>query len=59
MLEAWNGVEIVDTTARLCAMNLYLHGIGGENSPVRVAAIVVPDKRRRGRGHPPEASARR
>src|SRR5438270_934670 len=27
-LEALSGVEIVDATARLCAMNLYLHGIG-------------------------------
>ncbi len=25
------GVEIVDNTARLCAMNLLLHGIGGED----------------------------
>src|SRR6516225_6592218 len=28
--EALKGVEIVDDTARLCAMNLYLHGIGGD-----------------------------
>ena len=27
--EALRGVEIVDNTARLCAMNLHLHGIGG------------------------------
>ena len=27
-----HGVEIVDSTARLCAMNLLLHGIGGEDS---------------------------
>jgi len=26
---AFHGVEIVDNTARLCAMNLFLHGIGG------------------------------
>jgi type I restriction enzyme M protein len=26
---AFRGTEIVDNTARLCAMNLYLHGIGG------------------------------
>jgi type I restriction enzyme M protein len=30
------GVDIVDAVARLCAMNLYLHGIGGEESPVAV-----------------------
>ena len=28
--EALRGWEIVDSTARLCAMNLYLHGIGGD-----------------------------
>jgi type I restriction enzyme M protein len=27
--EAFHGVELVDNTARLCAMNLFLHGIGG------------------------------
>jgi type I restriction enzyme M protein len=26
---AFRGIEIVDNTARLCAMNLFLHGIGG------------------------------
>jgi len=33
-----HGWEIVDNTARLCVMNLYLHGIGHENedSPIRV-----------------------
>ena len=35
--EALKGIEIVDNTARLCAMNLYLHGIGGDACPVRVA----------------------
>ncbi|MGH9376875.1 MAG: N-6 DNA methylase [Terriglobia bacterium] len=34
--DALKGVEIVDNTARLCAMNLYLHGIGGDNCPVKV-----------------------
>ena len=28
--DALRGWEIVDSTARLCAMNLYLHGIGGD-----------------------------
>ena len=32
--EALKGFDIVDGVARLCAMNLYLHGIGGERSPV-------------------------
>ena len=36
--DALHGWEIVDNTARLCVMNLFLHGIGGdEESPVRVA----------------------
>jgi type I restriction enzyme M protein len=34
---ALRGWEIVDATARLCVMNLYLHGIGGEQSPITVA----------------------
>jgi type I restriction enzyme M protein len=35
-LDALRGVEIVDAAARLCARNLFLHGIGGEESPIRV-----------------------
>lgn len=37
--EALHGWEIVDNTARLCVMNLYLHGIGanGGGSPIHVA----------------------
>ena len=36
--KALHGWEIVDNTARLCVMNLYLHGIGGDGgtSPIRV-----------------------
>lgn len=30
------GVELVDSVARLCLMNLVLHGIGGEETPVLV-----------------------
>jgi type I restriction enzyme M protein len=33
---ALHGWEIVDNTARLCAMNLLLHGIGEEQCPIRV-----------------------
>ena len=35
---ALHGYEIVDNTARLCVMNLYLHGIGhnSERSPIHV-----------------------
>jgi type I restriction enzyme M protein len=34
--DALHGVEIVDAAARLCAMNLFLYGIGGDASPIRV-----------------------
>ena len=32
--ESFTGVDIVDEVVRLCAMNLYLHGIGNGGSPV-------------------------
>jgi type I restriction enzyme M protein len=32
---ALSGFDIVDGVTRLCAMNLYLHGIGGDESPVK------------------------
>lgn len=43
--EALRGWEIVDATARLCAMNLLLHGIGGEDaeSPIRVEDALKSD----------------
>ena len=34
--DAFKGWEIVDNTARLSVMNLYLHGIDGEESPIVV-----------------------
>jgi len=30
----FEGVDIVDEVVRLCAMNLYLHGVGNDSSPV-------------------------
>ncbi len=33
-LEALRGWEIADTPARLCTMNLLLHGIGGDETPI-------------------------
>lgn len=40
-LDALHGWEIVDNTARLCVMNLFLHGIGNDEeankSPIRVS----------------------
>ena len=32
---ALTGNELVDSVARLCVMNLYLHGIGGDNCPIQ------------------------
>jgi type I restriction enzyme M protein len=42
---ALHGWEIVDNTARLCVMNLYLHGIGanGGGSPIYVADSLAAD----------------
>ena len=34
--EALHGWEIVDSAARLCVMNLYLHGIGGDDTNIVV-----------------------
>lgn len=31
------GTDIVDAVVRLCVMNLYLHGIGGDESPIQSA----------------------
>ena len=33
-LETFAGTDIVDNVVRLCVMNLYLHGIEGEKSPI-------------------------
>jgi type I restriction enzyme M protein len=41
--EALHGVDIVDTVARLCVMNLLLHGIGAEDAE---SPIVVDDSLR-------------
>ncbi len=44
--KALHGWEIVDGTARLCVMNLYLHGIGAMgngDSPIRVADSLAAD----------------
>ena len=32
--KAFRGNDIVDSVVRLCAMNLYLHGIGGDECPI-------------------------
>ncbi|MBI1825134.1 MAG: SAM-dependent DNA methyltransferase [Planctomycetes bacterium] len=41
--EALRGWEIVDNTARLCVMNLYLHGIDPEESPITVGDSLKAD----------------
>ena len=41
---AFTGVELVQATARVCAMNLLLHGIGSETSvPVQVTDALASD----------------
>ena len=39
----FRGKDIVDNVARLCVMNLYLHGIGGEESPIEVGDALISD----------------
>lgn len=41
--DTFKGWEIVDSAARLCVMNLYLHGIGGDESPVVVGDSLISD----------------
>jgi type I restriction enzyme M protein len=43
--DALHGWEIVDNTARLCVMNLYLHGVGanGGASPIHVSDSLASD----------------
>lgn len=41
--KTFKGWEIVDGAARLCVMNLYLHGIGGDESPVVVQDSLIAD----------------
>jgi len=41
--KTFKGKDIVDGVARLCVMNLFLHGIGGEESPVEVGDSLISD----------------
>jgi len=41
--KTFQGWEIVDSAARLCVMNLNLHGIGGEESPIVVGDSLAAD----------------
>lgn len=40
---AFTGIDIVDEVVRLCAMNLYLHGIGNGGSPVHQGDALAND----------------
>lgn len=40
----FKGKDIVDNVVRLCVMNLYLHGIGGDESPIDVGDTLISDK---------------
>jgi type I restriction enzyme M protein len=40
-LRTLRGKDVVDGVVRLCAMNLYLHGIGGEESPIEVGDSLI------------------
>ncbi|WP_413616086.1 type I restriction-modification system subunit M [Halomonas cupida] len=44
---ALHGVDIVDEVVRLCAMNLYLHGIGNGGSPVEQGDALAGDRGKR------------
>ena len=42
-LSTFKGKDIVDNVARLCVMNLYLHGIGSDESPIDVGDALTAD----------------
>lgn len=44
---SFTGVDIVDEVVRLCAMNLYLHGVGNGGSPVYQGDALAADNGRR------------
>ena len=39
----FHGVDLVDNVVRLCVMNLHLHGIGGDESPVEARDSLISD----------------
>ena len=41
--DTFSGKDIVDQVARICVMNLYLHGIGGDKSPIEVGDSLISD----------------
>ena len=45
--DTFTGTDIVDSVVRLCVMNLYLHGIGGDESPIEVGDSLISDPGKR------------
>ena len=45
--ETFHGTDIVDSVVRLCVMNLHLHGIGGDESPVVTGDSLISDAGKR------------
>ena len=45
--DTFTGVDIVDEVVRLAAMNLYLHGVGNESSPVHQSDALAGDPGKR------------
>lgn len=41
--DTFRGKDIVDGVVRLCVMNLFLHGIGGDKSPIEVGDALISD----------------
>ena len=41
--DTFHGTDIVDSVVRLCVMNLHLHGIGGDESPVKTGDSLISD----------------
>jgi type I restriction enzyme M protein len=41
--ETFHGTDIVDSVVRLCVMNLHLHGVGGDESPVKTGDSLISD----------------
>ena len=45
--DTFTGTDIVDSVVRLCVMNLYLHGIGGDESPIEMGDSLISDPGKR------------
>ena len=46
-LSTFSGKDIVDNVVRLCVMNMFLHGIGGDESPIEVGDSLISDPSKR------------